>query len=184
MLKMSIVDIKFSLFDNSAIIILKGDEEKVLLLTIGVSEARSIVHGLSNENQASRPLSHDLMLDILKISGLKLREVVIEKIEKGTFYAYLKLFNNDGLEIILDSRPSDAIALAVREDVDINVTREVYEKASTPIVYVSADKKEEINEVVKEESSKFNEFINKISPEDFAKYGKEKLHLPDGNVEE
>lgn len=101
----------------------KAEARRVLPLVIGVEEARSIYMIFSNL-AAPRPLSHDLMKKIIEEYGGSVVSCVITKMERATFFAELRL-KKDGREFVVDSRPSDAIALALRSNAPVLVRRSV-----------------------------------------------------------
>lgn len=110
----------------------------------------------------------------MKIGDLSVQEIVINKVENNTFFALIKLLNKDGVQISIDSRPSDAIALAVREGIPIFVTSEVYEKTAHALFQENQDLQELTTYPEPEE---FREFVNNISPEDFARYAHEHFKI-------
>ncbi|KXB06672.1 hypothetical protein AKJ52_01850 [candidate division MSBL1 archaeon SCGC-AAA382C18] len=100
---------------------------KILPIFISEGQAQSIGLGLS-EKEPSRPLTHDLLLQIIGGQDLTVESVTVDGLQKGTFTAELRLTRGDKA-FPYDLRPSDAIALAVRKDVDIYVSRDVMERA-------------------------------------------------------
>ncbi|MBI1822812.1 MAG: bifunctional nuclease family protein [Nitrospirae bacterium] len=105
----------------------KGDG-KFLPIWIGNAEAVSIKTALSqNSTIHGRPLTHDLLKNMLAYFQVPLQKVVIYKLVQGTFFAYL-YFSKDGSEWQVDSRPSDAISMAVRVNIPIFVEEDVYNK--------------------------------------------------------
>jgi len=122
-----VVDPKAS---NPVVILVDLSGEKALPIWIGVFEAEAISRGLEDV-VTLRPMTHDLMKQILDTFKVSLKKVVIHDIKDNTFYANLYL-NVDGKEIVVDSRPSDAIALALRFDAPIYVAEPVLERAGVP----------------------------------------------------
>ncbi|MCX7769475.1 MAG: bifunctional nuclease family protein [Proteobacteria bacterium] len=122
------------LFDNAnqtPVLLLKEKKgSRVLPIWIGVFEAQSILMALKGI-MLHRPLTHDLCLDIISSLGGKLKKVVINKIEKGTFYAELILEYKRN-KVVVDARPSDSVAMALRNNVPIYVNKTVIEIASIP----------------------------------------------------
>ncbi len=112
------------------IVLLKTEAGEFVPITIGHLEALSILAGRSAE-PPERPLSHDLMLSSLEMLGTAVKRIEITELvttsEGGTFYGRVVL-ENRGLELELDARPSDALALAVRTDAAIWVSQEVVEQ--------------------------------------------------------
>jgi hypothetical protein len=101
---------------------------KYLPIVIGINEAASIRMHL-NGFASPRPLTHDLMCTILDNLGVKLEKIVIDKLVDNTFYAKLYLKTQNGMKII-DARPSDCIALAVRTKSSLFVDEEIFYKLS------------------------------------------------------
>ncbi len=101
------------------------DQRYVLPIVIGPTEAYAIALPLQGTSYP-RPLTHDLFLDLCGRLGFSLKEVVITDVRENTFFAEVRL-QKDGEKIVLDSRPSDAIALAVRADAPIYMTNRLLE---------------------------------------------------------
>jgi len=131
---------------------------RILPIWIGPQEATSIVIAVEGA-EAPRPLAHDLMKTLLEAVDASVVRVDVTKIEEGTFYAEISLRTRQGLRI-LDSRPSDALALAARVDAPIWVADEVLDEAG--IV-------EEIDETPNEEAkvAEFKRFLDEVDPDDF-----------------
>ena len=102
----------------------------MLPVWIGGQEATSILIAVEGQ-QAPRPLSHDLITTLFAAVGARVERVDVTRIEEGTFYAELTLTTPSGPQV-LDSRPSDAIALALRADAPIWVADEVIDEAGIP----------------------------------------------------
>lgn len=133
---------------------------KMLPIWIGAQEATSIFIATEGAT-VPRPLSHDLMKTLLEALHADLERVDVTRIEEGTFYAELTLRTTDG-PLVLDSRPSDAIALAARFDAPIWVNDEVMDAAGV------ADETE--TEDAADEEAKldeFKKFLDEVDPEDF-----------------
>ena len=131
---------------------------RVLPIWIGVHEAASIgiaLHGQKRE----RPMTHDLLTNVLKACGATLESVVISRVEGTIFYAVLVIDHCGQMETV-DARPSDAIALAVRMHVPLYVEEEVMDLASLPASWQPS------GEAVIE-AEEFHNFVENLSPEDF-----------------
>lgn len=133
------------------------DDRRALLIWIGPPEANSIMLVLENI-KLSRPATHDLMTNMLKTLKVELKNILIHDMKDSTFYAQLVILSN-GKEVTVDSRPSDAVALALRADVPIYVSEQVMFSSSIPI----DQSKDE------EEAAQFKNFIESIKPSDFFK---------------
>lgn len=103
--------------------------DRFLPILIGLFEAHSIYLKIHNKPPA-RPFTHDLMIDIVDHLGAKIEKVLVDELKFDTFYAKLFLINAQGEEVVIDSRPSDAIALALRAGAPIYVDEEVLAQAS------------------------------------------------------
>jgi len=135
-------------------------EGRVLPIWIGAQEATSILIAVQGE-QAPRPLSHDLITTLFGTVGARIERVDVTRIDDGTFYAELSLTTPSGPQV-LDSRPSDAIALAVRVQAPIWVADEVLDEAGIPAEMVDFDHDEE-----EEKLDEFKRFLDEVDPEDF-----------------
>ena len=100
------------------------DGEDVLPIFIGLEEATSIAHGLDAED-IGRPLTHDLLLDVMEELGGRVDRIIITEIKDGTYFADVHLETPRG-QATVDARPSDALALAARVNAPIEVEEEVF----------------------------------------------------------
>ena len=107
-------------------LLVEPGEGRVLPVWIGGQEATSILIAVEGQ-QAPRPLSHDLITTLFAAVGARVERVDVTRIEEGTFYAELTLSTPSGPQMI-DSRPSDAIALALRAEVPVLVEDRVFDK--------------------------------------------------------
>lgn len=157
---MSVYGINLDLFSSSPIVILKVEEEnRYLPIWIGQPEARSILMKLQNQ-EFSRPLTHDLAVNLVAELGGTLERVTVTELKDSTFFATL-LVEIGGRTVEIDSRPSDAIAIAVRAGAPIFAADEVIEEAA--VVFEEAMEEAPEEEVV----DKFRDWMNRITPEDF-----------------
>jgi uncharacterized protein len=158
--RMSIYGINLDLFSSSPIVILKvEDENRYLPIWIGQPEARSILMKLQNQ-EFSRPLTHDLAVNLVAELGGSMEKVTVTELRDSTFFAVISV-EIDGRTVEIDSRPSDAIALAVRAGAEIFAADEVIEEAA--VVFEEAIEETPEEEVV----DKFKDWMNQVSPEDF-----------------
>ena len=158
--RMSVYGINLDLFSSSPIVILKvEDENRYLPIWIGQPEARSILMKLQNQ-EFSRPLTHDLAFNLVTELGGSLERVAVTELRDSTFFATLRV-EIDGRVVEVDSRPSDAIAIAVRAGAPIFAADTVIEEAAVVFEEAMEDTPEE--EVV----DKFKDWVNQITPEDF-----------------
>ncbi len=158
--RMSIYGINLDLFSSSPIVILKvEDENRYLPIWIGQPEARSILMKLQNQD-FSRPLTHDLAVNLVAELGGSMEKVTVTELRDSTFFAVISV-EVDGRTIEVDSRPSDAIALAVRAGAEIFAADDVIEEAA--VVFEEAMEETPEDEVV----DKFKDWMKNVSPEDF-----------------
>ena len=144
---------------NPVVVLVDLAGEKALPIWIGAFEADAISRGLE-DIVTLRPMTHDLMKQILDSFHVSLSQVVINELKESTFYANLYL-NVDGEELIVDSRPSDAIALAVRAKAPIFVADSVLE-ATKDLGLVAAN--------LMDDQDELKTIIENMRPEDFGKY--------------
>jgi bifunctional DNase/RNase len=131
---------------------------RVLPIWIGSQEATSILLALEGE-QAPRPLTHDLMTTFLETLGARIERVDVTRIEDGTFYAEITLETPSGV-LVLDARPSDAIALTLRSEAPLYVAERVFDEAGIPAEL--ADPRTDEAKV-----DEFKRFLDDVDPEDF-----------------
>jgi uncharacterized protein len=156
MIEMSLVGVRVELPTNQPIVLLKESQgERYLPIWIGAMEATAIAFALQGIPTA-RPMTHDLMKNVLEEIGVHIERIVITELKEGTFYAVIHMSQN-GTRYEISSRPSDAIALAVRVNVPIFANEEVLSEAS---IVIRDDEEQEVE--------KFREFLDQVSPEDFA----------------
>jgi uncharacterized protein len=150
---------------NMPIIILRDDEDKRSLpIWVGIFEANAIA--LELEKIATpRPMTHDLIKNILEAIDARVAKVVVTDLRDNTFFAVIHL-NVGETEYTVDSRPSDAIALALRVAAPIYVDEEVVKKARTLDVTKDAEA------VKTDDPDKLREWLQNIKPEDFEKFNK------------
>ena len=128
MIEVNIDSIRVSLMSQNRIVVLREDEgERYLPIWIGPFEADSITMQLQGM-EVHRPLTHDLLKSVIETLGAEILHIVISGLERNVYFARIVL-DVDGDSVEIDSRPSDAIALAVRASAPIYVTEEVMEQA-------------------------------------------------------
>lgn len=148
---------------NTPIVILKDlEEKKVIPIWIGIFEASAIATELE-KIAFSRPMTHDLITEILRSLSIRVTRVEISDLKNNTFFANICLLHDNG-SVIVDARPSDAIAIALRsnapiyvDDKIINMSRDI--DFGTKISDIDNIKKEQLKE-----------FLENLSPDDFGKY--------------
>jgi hypothetical protein len=158
---------------NMPIIILRDEEDqRSLPIWVGIFEANAIA--LELEKIATpRPMTHDLIKNILESLDAKVAKVVVNDLKENTFFATIHLQVGDS-EVTVDSRPSDAIALALRVAAPIFVEEEVVRKAKS----VEVVKETEVGGKV-EDQEKIREWLDSIKPADFGKIERKDPGKPD-----
>ncbi len=166
MIVMVIDSIRVNLTNYQRVVILKeNDSSRILPIWIGPAEADAIAVKLHNVELA-RPLAHDLIHSVITALGAELDHVVVSDLQQDTFYAKLVLIVN-GQKREVDSRPSDALALAVRAEVPIYAEEAVLAKAGLTLEEDTAKPQEHIDEQEREKLSAFEDFISELNLEDF-----------------
>lgn len=166
MIEMKVMGIALDTRTGSPIVVLHDKENRrALPIWIGSAEASSIIRKIENLS-VTRPMTHDLIISIIEKTGFKISKVEINDVEKDTYYATIFLEDSEGKEIEIDSRPSDAIAVAIRIDAPIYVTANVLSNGS-----VSTDSAKDA-----EEAEEFKNFVQSIKPSDFARLMKDNDH--------
>ena len=156
MIELSLVGVRVELPSNQPIVLLKeAGGDRYLPIWIGAVEATAIAFALQGI-ETPRPMTHDLMRDILTESQIDVERIVISDLVDQTFYATIRM-NANGKTVEVSSRPSDAIALAVRLSTPIFAAEEVLDQAGI-----------ELRDDEETEVEKFREFLDQVSPEDFA----------------
>lgn len=152
MREVDVVGVRVEMPSNQPIVLLRESAgERYLPIWVGAVEATAIAFAQQGV-VPPRPLTHDLLKDLLQATGYELTEVQITEVKDGVFYANLVL--GEGIEI--SARPSDSIALALRTGSRIVCSDQVLDEAGLAV----PDEQEE-------EVEKFREFLNQITPEDF-----------------
>lgn len=127
--RMDLAQIRISdTHENQLIVLRERDGERVLPIVIGTHEAQSIDRRLKGHQQA-RPMTHDLLANVIDTLSAELEKIVINDLKHHTFYAKLVIRQN-GRMVEIDSRPSDAIALGVAGEVPIYVEEHVLRAAT------------------------------------------------------
>ncbi|NVL91939.1 MAG: bifunctional nuclease family protein [Desulfobacterales bacterium] len=165
MLKAMIISsITMDLVTNSPIIILEEIEGKQTLpIWIGLLEATAIASEIEGV-RFSRPMTHDLLKDMMDKADIKVNKIEICDLRDNTYYALIHVTNR-GETLSIDSRPSDAIALALRTRAPIFVSEEVLKKSKQ----IEASK-ESMAVDKSEQGKKWQDILEKLKREDFGKY--------------
>ncbi len=155
---MSLAGVRIDLPSNQPIVLLREAEgERFLPIWIGQPEAAAIALALQGV-VTPRPMTHDLLKNILDEVAVQVQSIVITELREGTYYAIINMQRN-GASYEISSRPSDAIALAVRINCKIYASEDVLNEASILIQAGEGDDDEEV--------ARFREFLENVNPEDF-----------------
>jgi bifunctional DNase/RNase len=158
---MLIYGVSFDLVGKQPIVLLKtADGNRFLPIWIGHPEAAAILMKLQSQ-APPRPMTHDLLSDLLEQLEAQVVRITVTELRENTFYAQITV-QQDGREIEVDSRPSDAIALAIRAEAPIFAADRVIEESA--IEFEGEDVDEEQLEA---EVQKFKSFLEEVTPEDF-----------------
>jgi bifunctional DNase/RNase len=156
--RVAVYGVSFDVASKQPIVLLKVEaKHRFLPIWIGQPEAAAILMRLQKA-ELPRPMTHDLLAATLERLSANVSAVIVTELRENTFYAVIVL-DADGQEIRLDSRPSDAIALAVRTESPIYVSSELL--ATNGIEF--EQEIEDAEEIVKE----FRQFLDEVSPQDF-----------------
>ncbi len=191
MLEMNIDSIRVSIVNYQRVVILRVKESnRYLPIWIGPAEADSIAYKLQ-EVDVPRPLTHDLLMSVISTLGATVTRIVVSELNDDTFYAKIVLQAN-GTTLEVDSRPSDAIALAVRTEAPIFADDTVVEKAGVqmdeetgkPIMPSETEPGQPGNKPVREEELKslsaFTGFIETLNLDDLGTEEKKQQPPPAG----
>ena len=158
--QMQIYGVSFDMVGKQPIVLLKTvDGNRFLPIWIGHPEAAAILMKLQGAS-TPRPMTHDLLSDLLEQVDAKCERVAVTELRDNTFYASITISMN-GSELEIDSRPSDAIALAVRTQAPIFAADDVIDESSIEFEHEVEDTEEVVE--------KFKDFLDQVTPEDFAK---------------
>jgi bifunctional DNase/RNase len=159
MLDLEVVGVRVEMPSNTPIVLLREPSSgRYLPIWVGAVEATAIAYAQQGV-VPPRPLTHDLMRDVLESLGAELSEVRITALQDGVFYALLVFAN--GVEV--SARPSDAIALALRADAPIRGAVEVLDEAGIEI----PDEPDQAPVPDEDAVEEFRAFLDQVSPEDF-----------------
>lgn len=157
MIELFVMGIALDTRTGTPIVVLNDSENRrALPIWIGTAEASAIIRQLENI-QSARPMTHDLMFNMIQELGYAIQRIEINDLNTDTYYATIILKGEGDKEVAIDSRPSDAIALALRADAQIFATANVVADGT-----ISTDQERD-----DQEAEKFREFIEDLKPSDF-----------------
>jgi uncharacterized protein len=153
---MTVTGVRVELPSNTPIVLLREQNgARFLPIWVGAVEATAIASAMENV-VPPRPLTHDLLRSTIEALGASVSKVVVTALRDSVFYADL-VFETPAGEVVVSSRPSDAIALAVRTGAPVFAAPEVLAEAAIELE----------DETAEEEIERFREFLDEVSPEDF-----------------
>lgn len=171
MIEVKIDSIRVSLMSQHRVVVLKDtDSDRYLPIWIGPFEADAITLQLQGV-QVARPLTHDLLKSLIDEMGATVSHIIVTELKNDTFFAHI-IMDVDGKSIEIDSRPSDAIALAVRVSAPLFVAESVMEEASivpeTDLEEMGVDDTP-VSEEEQEGLAAFRDFIDELDLDDLGK---------------
>ena len=171
MIEVKIDSIRVSLMSQHRVVVLKDtDSDRYLPIWIGPFEADAITLQLQGV-QVARPLTHDLLKSLIDEMGATVSHIIVTELKNDTFFAHI-IMDVDGKSIEIDSRPSDAIALAVRVSAPLFVAESVMEEASivpeTDLEEMGVDDTQ-VSEEEQEGLAAFRDFIDELDLDDLGK---------------
>lgn len=164
-IEMSVGGLTLDPVTKTPIVILKDTENKLNLpIWIGLLEATAMATEIEGISMA-RPMTHDLLKTLLGEVGCSVQSIEITELKENTYYAAINLTLAGGRQFILDSRPSDAIALALRTKCPIYVAKAVLEASS--VLQQDETKEMPVENVSNVSQEKWGEILEKMTPDDF-----------------
>ena len=158
MIKMEVLGVQQVLPSNTPVVLLREEGgERLLPIFIGLPEATAIGLALSGQ-EPPRPMTHDLLSNVLEYLKADLEKIVVAEVKGDVFYARIHL-SSDGKSVVVDARPSDAIALALRPRAPILVEEKVIAEAK------SLDLKSD-----EADSERLSKWLESLDPEELGKY--------------
>lgn len=159
MIEMKVMGIALDTRTGSPIIVLNDiGNRRALPIWIGSAEASSIIRKIENI-ASTRPLTHDLFINFAKQTGNEIYKIEINDVDDQTYFSSIYMTDENGKETVIDARPSDAIAIAIRAEVPIFVSETVMADGA-----ISTDTNKD-----EEEAQEFKNFIKNVEPSDFSK---------------
>jgi bifunctional DNase/RNase len=158
LIPMEVIGVRVEMPSNQPIVLLKEiDGSRFLPIWVGAVEATAIAF-VQQGVEPPRPLTHDLMNNLLDLLDATVTAVHLTEIKDGIFYATMHLRDRDSNQLTISARPSDAIALALRSHSNILATEELLDEIGIEIPQGEGEN---------QEVEKFREFLDQINPEDF-----------------
>ncbi len=172
MVEVTVDSIRVSLISHHRVVVLKeANSNRFLPIWIGQFEADAITLGLQGV-EVARPLTHDLIKSVLDETGAVVAHILVNELQDDTFYARI-VIDQDGRHTEIDSRPSDAIALAVRAHVPIFVADSVMDKAAISPAEEETEKPAVAAKEDEEQLSIFRDFVDTLNLDDLGSSAQE-----------
>lgn len=160
MIEMFVTGIALDVRNNHPLVILNdASKKRALPIWIGQAEAQAIARALE-DFKPERPLTHDLMLHMLKATGYKVKHIEINELNDNTYFSTIIMENAIGELKPLDARPSDAIAISLRADCPIYISEKVFDDGTIPT---------ELEEEDEDDTEAFKNFVQNVKASDFKK---------------
>lgn len=158
MIEMFVTGIALDIRNNHPLVILNdASKKRALPIWIGHAEAQAIARALEGF-KAERPLTHDLMINLIKETGYKVHHIEINDLNENTYFSSVILENNTGELVPVDARPSDAIAISLRIECPILISEKVFDDGTIPTELESEDD---------EDTEAFKNFLQNVKASDF-----------------
>jgi bifunctional DNase/RNase len=169
MVNMELVGVRIEMPSNQPIVLLKEiDGSRFLPIWVGAVEATAIAFAQQGM-AAQRPLTHDLIANILEVADLTMTSVHITSLKDGIFYAEIQIRTESGAVLKISARPSDAVAIALRAKSNILADSDLLDQVGIDIPErLIGDGDELDTQTADGELERFREFLDQINPEDFA----------------
>lgn len=165
MIEMHVAGIALDARNGHPIVVLNDEtKRRALPIWIGMAEANAISRALEKDNKPERPMTHDLLLNVITVLGYKVERIEINELSSNTYFATIRLVVGDAridASKAIDSRPSDAIALALRATAPIFVSAQVVADGTIPADF----------EKDEEEAKEFKKFVDGLKASDFKTIG-------------
>lgn len=168
MKEMFVTGVALDVRTNIPLVILNdNDREYTLPIWIGQAEAQAIARGLTGA-ETERPMTHDLLVDIIDSLEAEVDSIEINSYEDSTFFASLILVDKNGQQLAIDARPSDAISVALRMEASIFVSEKILDEVCNELEALN-DSEDEIEPISDPEARKeFKEFLKNVKASDFS----------------
>lgn len=159
MIEMFVTGIAIDVRNNHPLVILNDSTKKrALPIWIGQAEAQAIARALEGF-KPERPLTHDLMINVVEATGFKIHHIEINDLNENTYFSSLILENAIGELIAVDSRPSDAIAISIRVDCPVYISEKVFDDGTIPTEIEDDDDDQD--------TEAFKSFVQNVKASDF-----------------